>query len=59
MIVKTKGCKKCKMGDISINIEEEGSELFCVQCGYRPPYELGMLMDLRARIHKQIKQSRR
>lgn len=48
-----KSCKRCK-GDVGQRKEDEGTELFCLNCGYVLPYELGLLLDIRNNIKKQI-----
>lgn len=47
------GCKRCS-GDVQAVKEQEGTELSCIQCGYRLDYNIGMLIDIRAKLDKSL-----
>ena len=48
-----KGCKRCG-GDIAARQEDEGTELYCLACGNRLNYNIGMLLDLREKLNKKL-----
>ena len=47
------GCRRCG-GDVQSIKEKEGTELSCLQCGYRLDYTIGMLIDIKEKLNKTL-----